>query len=110
MISQSTLTLLQGFMLVTDGCGILASWMLAMYYRGASSKYRIFTLYTFFLVLFVIFIALTISDAMVITKVHAGWATLPIVRGLMFRLMFRLPLAVAEFWMLHKLYSGTKNV
>ena len=102
MIHPTALEVLQLIMLVTDGFGILASWMLAIYYRAGRTRYRIFSLYVFFVTVCVIFVALTVSDVLVIVGYSQTWATLPIVRGL----AFRLPLTAIECWLLCRVTSN----
>lgn len=97
----SVLPLLQAFMLVTDGVGIFASYTIAQYYRSGSEDLGIYLLYMFFIILFLVFIALSVSDAMVIMKFSNTWATIPIVRGL----VFRAPLTFIELWIIHKQHA-----
>lgn len=94
------LPFLRMLMLVTDGVGIFAMYTVAQYYRPKPFSWAtpVVILYVFFYVMTVVFVALTISDLLVILKVSAYWATLPIVRGL----TFRLPITIAALWMIHR--------
>lgn len=106
-MSGPLLTVLQLLMLGVDGTGIFVCYALAQYYCGnmAIKDLRrikgLFVLYVYFMVAFIVFIALFISDAMVIAKVPQNWATLPIVRGL----TFRLPLTLVGLWVIRKHYT-----
>ena len=91
--------LLQMAVMLTDGFGILASWMLAMYFRAERTRYSIFTLYVFFLMMMIMFVVFTVSDVMIITGELNVWTEHPIMRGLVFRLL----LTLSEFWLLHRL-------
>lgn len=102
---EKNLEFFQGMMIFVDTVGIFASVMLANYWKRGKKQPRIFSLYVLFVVLTWVFIALTISDVLVITKVSAWYATLPIVRGL----TFRLPLALVEIWMLLRVYGASKT-
>jgi membrane-associated HD superfamily phosphohydrolase len=98
MDEGSLLSLLRLLLLVTDGVGIFASYTVAQYYRPRKDEAAVLLLYVFFYALTVVFVALTISDVLVIARVPQTWATLPIVRGL----IFRFPLAIIELWMIHR--------
>ncbi len=98
MLDQVPLIVLQMLMLVTDGVGIFASFTVSQYYKLGKADDAVGILHYFFLVTTIVFICLTISDALVIARAPTSWATLPIVRGL----AFRLPITVVELWMIHK--------
>ena len=97
-MTDSALVFLQILMLVTDGTGIFASFTVAQYYRLGKKDEAVSIIYYFFLVITLVFVYLTISDAMVIAQAPLNWAMLPIVRGL----GARLPITIAELWMIHK--------
>lgn len=97
------LPFLRALMLITDGAGIFISFTLARYYKPAlwGRGSPVFLIHVFFAVLTVVFVALTISDALVIMGAPQSWATLPIVRGL----TFRLPLIIVGCWMIHRQHA-----
>lgn len=101
-MNEAILPFLQGIMLLTDGVGIFASYTIAQYYRAARYDDAIFLLYCFFTVLMFVFVALSISDMMVIMRFNQTWATLPIIRGL----TFRAPLTLLELWIIHKQHAS----
>jgi hypothetical protein len=114
-----TLGYLRLLLLVTDGIGIVASYQIAQYYNSGvrwakfyknllrgqwtelesplGSQSAIRPLYLFWIVLTGVFLFLTVSDILVIQGFPQSWATLPIVRGL----VFRLPITIVELWLIH---------
>lgn len=92
-------------MLFTDGVLVLASWMIASYWKKGSGYSRIYSLFIFFTVMTWVSLALAISDTFVIHRISVWWATLPIIRGL----TFRLPLALVEIWILLRIYGFLKS-
>lgn len=105
MISADTLQALQLILLVCDGIGIVASWVIAEFYRKASGDKHIFWLWLFFMCTAVIFLTLTVSDIIVIAKLNVPWAALPIVRGL----GFRVPFVIMELLLAAHIYGGWKR-
>ena len=85
-------------MLATDGAGIFAAFTVAQHYQDHEGKVAVYIIYWFFLILTAVFVALTISDTLVIFRMPPEWATLPIIRGL----AFRVPLTVYALYMIHK--------
>jgi hypothetical protein len=97
-MNEIALTGLQLFLLATDAVGIFASIMIAQYYWTENKTSPVYLLYVFFTVLTLVFVALTISDTMVILRAPQSWATMPIVRGL----VFRAPLTALELWIISR--------
>jgi len=91
---------LQQTLLVSDGILAIMSTMIAIYWWQTDRAYpRIFSSIVFYTTLSVVAICLTISDIIVIGGIQS-WASLPIVRGL----VFRLPLAIVTAWMVFRMY------
>lgn len=92
-------------MLIVDGAGIVAAYILACYYKPPyvltqpmARKTGIYLVFVLSCVMCAMFIALTISDTLVIMGVPQTWATLPIVRGH----VGRVPLVATMLWMIYK--------
>lgn len=118
MNESNALAFFQAVLLVTDGVGIFASYTIAQYYKpngwrfgsfwryvkGKEFRYPITLLYLFFYLLAVVFVALSVSDVLVIIKAPQSWATLPIIRGL----AFRFPITMFQLWMIHRQHARQK--
>ena len=98
-MEPTTLLVLQLLLLATDGVGAFASFTIAQYYKPKKTgEDAIWQLHVYFWMMTIVFAGLVVSDALVIAKWPPSWATLPIVRGL----IFRLPISLVGLWMIHK--------
>lgn len=97
-LNPETITFLQWALLLVDGAGIFASYDIMRFYRRGKHHHAVFAIYGFYFVLFWVFLALAFSDLCVVMKWPIWWATLPIIRGH----VFRTPVVIALLWMIHK--------
>jgi len=99
-MTSEQIGVLQLVLLVFDGMCIIGAFNVALYYRR-----KALSPFVYFWVLSCIFLYRTFSDVCVILRLPIWWATLPIIRGL----VFIVPHALLILWMLYKLNQDVLN-
>lgn len=104
-MNPEQLYFLQQAMLWTDGMLFAFAAGITFYWRHGGDNGIIHGLFVYFLTTAIVAIALAISDAFVIQKISVWYATLPIIRGL----MFRVPTMLAAAYLLYQIHGSFKT-